>query len=131
MSHYSKVNLNKVEDSAAKYGHGDNHEARFVTKSLSLTKAGMSLQKLLPGKRSPFGHKHTTQEEILVVIAGSGRMKLDDKIIKLKPYDAVRIPPGTMQACVAGSKGMEFIIFGAPKLEERDFEITKGWWPSG
>ncbi len=127
---FSKINLREVEDSAAKFGHKNNHEARFVSKPLGLEKAGMSLQKLLPGKRSPFGHKHKIQEEILIVLSGSGRVKLDEEVIDLKPMDAVRIPPGVMQACAAGKEGMEFIILGAPKLEERDFEIDKGWWPA-
>jgi uncharacterized cupin superfamily protein len=35
------------------------------------------LYSLLPGKRSPFTHRHTDAEEIYVVLSGSGRVKLD------------------------------------------------------
>lgn len=130
MSKFTKINLKDIDDSAVKFGYKGNHEARFASNPLGLTKAGLSLQKLLPGKRSPFGHKHKIQEEILFVISGSGQMKLDDSIIDLKPFDAVSIPAGIMQACAAGKEGLEFIIFGSPKTEERDFEIVKGWWPA-
>jgi hypothetical protein len=35
------------------------------------------------------------QEEVYVVVRGSGRMKVDDEIVELKEWDAVRVPPGT------------------------------------
>ena len=35
----------------------------------------------------------TEQEEVYVVMRGSGRMKLDDEIVELKEWDAVRVPP--------------------------------------
>jgi uncharacterized cupin superfamily protein len=128
MKSFSKINLREVEDSAVKYGYKDNHEARFPTKLLGLEHAGLSLQKLLPGKRSLFGHAHKVQEELLIVLEGTGQMKLNDEIIDLKKWDAVRIAPGTMQAVKAGSEGLEFLIFGAPKTPEKDWEMVKGWW---
>jgi mannose-6-phosphate isomerase-like protein (cupin superfamily) len=33
------------------------------------------------------------QEEVYVVLRGSGRMKVDDEIVELKEWDAVRVPP--------------------------------------
>ena len=30
-----------------------------------------------------------------VVVRGSGRMKVDNEIVELKEWDAVRVPPGT------------------------------------
>ena len=48
-----------------------------------------------PGYRFPYGHTHKKQEEVYVVLRGSGRMKVDDEIVELKEWDAVRVPPGT------------------------------------
>lgn len=128
MKSFTKINLRDVEDSAPKYGHQDNHEARFPSKLLELQHSGLSLQKLKPHKRSLFGHAHKVQEEILVILDGTGEMKLNDEIIELKKWDIVRIAPGTMQAMKAGNEGIEFIIFGAPKTDEKDWEMVPGWW---
>ena len=125
---FTKFNLREVDDSAAKYGYSDNHEARFPNKLLELEQSGLSLQKLLPGKRSLFGHSHKIQEELVIVLFGSGRMKLDDEIIKLKEWDAVRVAPGIKQALEAGKDGLEFIVIGAPTTPEKDWEIDSEWW---
>ncbi len=127
MKPYTKLNLKEVEDSAKKFGSTDN-EARFPSRLLDLEKLGFSLQKLLPNKKSSFGHKHKVQEEVLIVIGGSGKMKLDDEVISLQQFDAVRIAPGVMQALSAGSEGLEFLVFGAPKTEGKDWEMVQGWW---
>ena len=39
-----------------------------------------------------------------MVVRGSGRMKLDDEIIELKAWDAVRVPPGTCEATRPGPR---------------------------
>ncbi len=127
MKPYTKLNLREVEDSAKKFGSTDN-EARFPSRLLEVEKLGLSLQKLHPNKKSAFGHKHKVQEEVVIVLSGSGKMKLNDEVISLKPFDAVRIAPGVMQALSAGSEGLEFLVFGAPKTEEKDWEMVQGWW---
>lgn len=53
-----------------------------------------------------FGHTHKEQEEVFVVVGGSGRMKLDDDIVELKQWDAVRISPGTWRGYEAGQEGL-------------------------
>jgi hypothetical protein len=53
-----------------------------------------------------------------VVLRGSGRMKLDDEIVELKEWDAVRVPPGTWRGYEAGPEGLEIIVIGAPNLGE-------------
>ena len=40
-----------------------------------------------------------------MVVRGSGRMKLDDEIVELKEWDAVRVPPGTWRGYEAGTEG--------------------------
>jgi mannose-6-phosphate isomerase-like protein (cupin superfamily) len=36
-----------------------------------------------PGTRMPFGHRHQEQEEVYVIVGGSGQMKLDEEIVDL------------------------------------------------
>jgi hypothetical protein len=60
-----------------------------------------------PGYRFPYGHTHETQEEVYVVVRGRGRgrMKVDDEIVELREWDAVRVPPDTWRGYEAGAGG--------------------------
>ena len=53
-----------------------------------------------------------------MVLRGSGRMKLDDEIVELREWDAVRVPPGTWRGYEAGPEGLEILVIGAPNLGE-------------
>jgi uncharacterized cupin superfamily protein len=128
MATHTIKNLKEVEDSAPKFGMSDVLEARFAREELGLEKAGVSYQRLQPDSRLPFGHKHSEQEELYVVVGGSGRIKLDDEIVDLRQWDAVRIAPGTMRCLEAGSEGLEVVEFGAPNNDNADVEMVQGWW---
>ncbi|MDX6631871.1 MAG: hypothetical protein QOH00_4117 [Gaiellales bacterium] len=123
---YTLKRLTEVEDSAVKFGMGDVEEARFCNGDLDAEDTGMSLHMLKPGKRQPFGHRHDKAEEVYVVIAGSGRVKLDDEIVDVAKHDAVRVAPGVVRAFEAGSDGMEMLAFGA--RHDGDGEVIQGWW---
>ncbi len=77
---------------------------------------GSELRRIPPGYRFPYGHTHKTQEEVYVVVRGSGRMKLDDEIVELEEWDAVRVPPEHGRGYEAGPKGLEILVIGAPGL---------------
>jgi mannose-6-phosphate isomerase-like protein (cupin superfamily) len=128
MGKHTIKNLKEVEDSALKFGMSDVLEARFARDELGLEESGVSYQRLQPDARLPFGHQHTEQEELYVVVAGSGRIKLDDEIVDLVQWDAVRIPPGTMRSVEAGPEGIEIIAYGAPSNGNADVEMVQGWW---
>jgi mannose-6-phosphate isomerase-like protein (cupin superfamily) len=123
---YTLKQLTEVEDSAVKFGMGDVQEARFCREDLDAQDTGVSLHRLKPGMRQPFGHRHDKAEEVYVVIAGSGRVKLDDEIVDIAGRDAVRVAPGVMRAFEAGPDGMELLAFGAH--HDGDGEVVQGWW---
>jgi mannose-6-phosphate isomerase-like protein (cupin superfamily) len=129
MADYTVKNLHDVEDSAPKFGM-EEMEARFASGDLGLTKSGVSLQSLVPDATQPFGHHHHKQEELYVVVAGTGRVKLGDDVVDLKPWDAVRVAPDVTRAFSAGPDGLEFIAFGAPAVEDLSAEapMEQGWW---
>src|SRR6266542_221312 len=84
-----------------------------------------------PAYRFPYGHTHIKQEEVYVVLRGSGRMKVDDEIVELKEWDAVRVPPGTWRGYEAGPDGLEILVIGAPNLGEdprEDVDGQRDWW---
>jgi mannose-6-phosphate isomerase-like protein (cupin superfamily) len=126
MPNYTVKNLKQIENMAERFGIGDGLEARFARSPLELENFGLSYQRLAPNFRIPFGHKHAEQEEAYIVIAGSGRMKLDDEIVELKEWDAVRVPGKVARNFEAGPEGAELIAIGAPVA--KDTEMLQGWW---
>jgi uncharacterized cupin superfamily protein len=126
MSDFTRKNLKEdVEDQAPNFGI-EGVEARFANTALDLEGIGLSYQRLHPDTRSSFGHRHESQEEVYVVVGGSGRMKLGTDEIELRPWDAVRVPAETIRAFEAGPDGLEVLAFGAP--QSRDVEMKPGWW---
>jgi mannose-6-phosphate isomerase-like protein (cupin superfamily) len=125
---YTVANLKEVEDQAPKFGFAPNLESRFGRQALGLEKSGVTYFRLAPSFRIPFGHTHSEQEEVYVVVVGGARLKLDDEVPDLRAWDAVRIAPGTWRNLEAGRDGAEVIAFGAPNTNGGDIEMKPGWW---
>ena len=103
----------------------------MATQALGLEQSGLSYQRVPPGYRFPYGHTHKKQEEVYVVVRGSGRMKLDDEIVESRGMDVVPVPPGTWRGYEAGQGGLEIIVVGAPSLGQaprEDVEGKRDWW---
>ena len=129
MADYTLVNLKRdVEDQAPNFGLAPNLEARMARVPLELEGFGVSYQRMAPNFRLPFGHSHKQQEEVYVVVSGGGRVKLEDEVIELKPWDAVRVPNETTRSFEAGPDGMELIAIGAPNTGPGDAEMAQDWW---
>ena len=127
---YAKRNLRAVEDSAARFGLSKTQEARFPREVLGAEQTGMNLLFVKPSQREAFAHRHRQAEEIYVVLAGSGRVKLDDELVELAPLDAVRVDPGTARSFEAGPDGLEVLIFG-PHIEGDGEMVADFWEPQG
>lgn len=123
---FTHKKLTDVKDSAPEFGIGETQEARFAKDDLEAERTGVSHLRLKPGKRMPFGHRHEAAEEVYVVIAGSGRMKLDDEIIEVETLDAIRVSPEVVRAFEAGDEGLEVIAAGA--RHDGDGELVQDWW---
>jgi mannose-6-phosphate isomerase-like protein (cupin superfamily) len=127
MADYTHLNLKEIEDQAPKFGISEM-EFRTARVPLGMENAGMSYLRLSPNYRVPFGHHHNVQEEVYVLVAGSARLKLDDEVIELKPFDAVRIHKDVMRNFESGPEGAEIIAVGAPNTGPGDGPMTDGWW---
>jgi mannose-6-phosphate isomerase-like protein (cupin superfamily) len=129
---YTRKNLRRdLDDVGANFDGSPDLEFRLATVALDLAESGLSYQRIPPGYRFPYGHTHATQEEVYVAVRGSGRMKLDDEVIDLEEWDAVRVPPGTWRGYEAGPDGLELLVIGAPNLGDDprgDVEGTRDWW---
>jgi mannose-6-phosphate isomerase-like protein (cupin superfamily) len=129
---FTRKNLKAdLEDLGSNFDGSPDLEFRMATKALELEQSGLTYQRIPAGYRFPYGHTHEVQEEIFLVVGGSGRMKLDDDIVELERWDAVRVPPGTWRGYEAGPEGLELLVIGAPNLGENprdDVEGARDWW---
>ena len=130
MADYTKVNLREVEDMAPKFGFAPGLQSRFARDALGLRNSGMTLFTAQPGFRIPFGHRHDQQEEVYVVVAGTARIKLEDEIVDLNTWDAVRLAPEVRRGLEAGPDGAEILAIGAPKTAPGDAKMLEDFWPA-
>jgi mannose-6-phosphate isomerase-like protein (cupin superfamily) len=120
-----------LKDLGSNFDGAPDLEFRSATAALELRESALSYQWVPPGYRFPYGHTHREQEEVYVVVRGGGRMKVDDEVVELRQWDAVRVPPGAWRGYEAGPDGLEILVIGAPNLGEdprEDVEGRRGWW---
>ena len=125
---YTKTNLRAdVEDQAPKFDMPSEMQARFARTPMGGETLGLSLFTLAPNFRIPFGHKHSEQEEVYVVVRGSGRIKVEDEIVDMAEWDAIRFDTNSMRCVEAGPDGIEYVAFGAGE-DPMDAEMVPNWW---
>jgi quercetin dioxygenase-like cupin family protein len=127
MPSYAIVNLLEIEDSVA--GRIPGMEGRFSRKFLGSRDLGVSLFSYAPGTRNPSGHSHREQEEAYVVVAGSGRVRLDDELHDIRLWDVIRVAPEVVRAFEAGADGLQLVAVGGPKPEDGDGVRSDAPWP--
>ncbi len=105
MSRFAVVNLLELEDSVGDRAPGI--EGRFGRKRLDSRDLGISHFRYAANVRSPAAHSHREQEEAYIVVAGSGRVLLDDEVHDLQQWDVVRVAPEVVRAFEAGPRGLD------------------------
>ena len=102
-------------------GEGPGGAVRFVRRRLNASAFGINLFDLGPGV---VGREHdeteTGQEEVYVVVAGSGTMTIDGEVVALRPGVFVRVDPESTRVPVAGDAGLRLVAVGSPR--ERPYE---------
>src|SRR3954453_2858426 len=126
MPEYAIVNLDDIDNAVGDRLPG--LEGRFSRKFLSSRELGVSRWTYAPNLRG-FGHSHREQEEAYVVIAGSGRVRLDDEIRDIRQWDVIRIAPEVIRAFEAGPDGLDLIAVGGSKPEGGDGVPSDSPWP--
>ncbi|MEP6812337.1 MAG: cupin domain-containing protein [Actinomycetota bacterium] len=105
---YSVVHVDDLE------GAGPTGGVKFVRRVLGVEAFGVNWFELPPNAA---GVEHdesgTEQEEVNVVIAGSGRWRIDGEEVEVRRGTCLRFDPETTRMPIAGPDGMTFVGIGA------------------
>ena len=125
MPDWTKKNFDDLRDVSPE---GVDIQWRFGRDALGSPEIGVSRFTYEPGARMPWGHRHRAQEEVYVVINGSGRASLDGEIVEVAPWDAIRVAPSVVRSFEAGPDGLELICIGGNKPAGPDGEKAEVVW---
>ena len=105
---YSVVNVEEID------GAGPGGVVRFVRRELGVEAFGINWFELPPGAE---GKEHdeadSRQEEVSVVVQGSGHWRIDGTEVPVRVGSFVRFDPESVRCAVAGPDGMTFVSAGA------------------
>lgn len=99
-------------------GEGPGGAVRFLRRALGVTAFGINHFTLPPHAT---GREHdesaTQQEEVVLVLSGSGTLRVDGEDVPLRPGTAVRLDPESTRVPVAGADGLVFVTIGSPRAD--------------
>lgn len=96
-------------------GEGPGGSVRKVRRALGARAFGFNYFTLGPNEDGrEHDHADSQQEEVYFVVKGSGRMRIDDDEIELRPGRFVRVDAESRRLPISGNGGLEFVTFGAP-----------------
>jgi quercetin dioxygenase-like cupin family protein len=97
-------------------------------KQLEASTLGARLWRLRPGQAST-RHRHSTQEELYVVLEGEGRIRIGEESLTLAPGDTLLVPPGTIRQVFNDAEAGEgkdslWLVVGAPPEPANTLEMS-------
>jgi len=105
---YTIVHVDDIE------GAGPGGSVKFVRRELGVDAFGVNWFELPPNAEG-FEHNESDsqQEEVNVVVAGSGRWRVDGEEVEVQRGTFLRFDPDTTRMPIAGPDGMTFLGIGA------------------
>ena len=96
-----------------------------LAKQLEASSLGARLWRLRPGQAST-RHRHREQEELYVVMEGTGRMRVDDEALTLQTGSAVLVGPGSVRQVFNDTQDEAlWLVAGAPPEAANTLEMSE------
>ena len=71
-------------------------------------------------------HRHRAEEELYVVLEGTGRIRVDGDLLTLAPLSALRVDPGTVRQVFNDTEADAlWLVVGAPPEPANTLEMTE------
>ncbi len=82
---------------------------------LEASALGARMWRLEPGKAST-QHRHFTQEELYLLLEGTGRVRVDDEVLTLEPLDTLLVEADTVRQLFNDTDADQlWLVVGAPR----------------
>jgi quercetin dioxygenase-like cupin family protein len=95
-----------------------------LAKQLEARSLGARLWRLAPGQAST-RHRHRSQEELYVVMEGTGRIRVEEDLLTLEPLSALRVDPETVRQVFNDTDAdVLWLVVGAPAEAANTLEMT-------
>ncbi len=93
-------------------------------KQLEAEQLGARFWRLAPGQAST-RHRHAAQEELYVLLEGTGRVRVDDDLLTLAPLDALVVQPRSIRQLFNDTaEDALWLVVGAPPEGANTLEMT-------
>jgi uncharacterized cupin superfamily protein len=94
-------------------------------KQLVARRLGARLWRLKPGQAST-RHRHFEQEELYLLLEGSGRIRVDGDLLTLAPLDAVLVEPDSARQVFNDTDAEQlWLVVGAPPEGANTLEMSE------
>ena len=110
--HYTLEHFGLLESLQQHNFHGVSGK-RFIGKNLGLTGCEVSLNRLPVGHGMPFVHAHKKNEELYIILRGSGLFYVDGEEFPVSEGSLVRVAPDAARAIMASNEDLYFICIQA------------------
>jgi uncharacterized cupin superfamily protein len=94
-----------------------------LAKQLGAQALGARLWRLRPGQAST-RHRHFSQEELYVLLEGTGRARVDDELLTLNPLDALLVEPDSIRQIFNDTEADQlWLVVAAPPEAANTLEM--------
>ncbi|MDX6590736.1 MAG: hypothetical protein QOI84_2010 [Solirubrobacterales bacterium] len=96
-----------------------------LAKQLEAGSMGARLWRLAPGQASTM-HRHRDEEELYLLLEGSGRVRVDDELLTLAPLDTLLVEPGSVRQLFNDTDADQlWLVVGAPPEAANTLEMSE------
>jgi len=84
----------------------------FLNELMQLTGSEVSLNYFRPGQFFPFNHKHKNNEELFIILSGTGEFEIDGNKIPIEEGSVIKVDPDAVRNICNTSKdtNLQFIV---------------------
>jgi uncharacterized cupin superfamily protein len=94
-------------------------------KQLGAESLGARLWRLVPGQAST-RHRHRDQEELYILLEGSGRVRVDGELLTLEPLDSLLVEPAASRQLFNDTETDQlWLVVGAPPEAANTLEMNE------
>jgi uncharacterized cupin superfamily protein len=122
----------KIVKAADVDNYSGSGEMRMMGSAIGSEQVALTYRLIPAGVKSPHGHTHSKIDEIVFIVNGTLKIRLDDDIIEVGPTTAVKIPPEVKRGYHnEGDEDVEVLVVSAQvdAVGDNGGVPDEKWWP--